>query len=120
MVDIISTKTWKPDLKLANGARIAPGIPHVPGIGINSPYPDSGGIRHSLWTPCEGINSKEFSIGQGVIYTQTEPELGESVILGLKNARIRGVVNVGSAGVWGGFYRRERGVGIEANGKLVR
>jgi hypothetical protein len=102
-VDINSTGSRKPVRKKAIGTRIAPGIPHVPGIGINSPYPDSGGIRHSLWTPCEGINSKEFSIGQGVIYTQTEPELGESVILGLKNARIRGVVNLGSAMVWINF-----------------
>ena len=50
-----------------------------------------------LLTPSNGINSQEFSIEQGVIYTQTEPELGESGILGLENARIRGVVNLGSA-----------------------
>jgi len=37
VVDTISTKTRKPDPELANGARIAPGIPHVPGIGIR-PY----------------------------------------------------------------------------------
>jgi len=73
-----------------------------------------------LWTPCEGKNPKEFSIGQGVIDTQTESELGEYGNRRLENARIRGVVNLVSAGVWGGFYRSERGVGIEANGKLVR
>ena len=49
-----------------------------------------------LWTPCKGINSM-FSIGQGVIYTQTEPPLGESGNRGMENARIRDVVNLGSA-----------------------
>ena len=51
----------------------------------------------------EGINSKEFSIEQGVIYTQTEPELGEYGDRRLENARIRGVVNLGLARVGGGF-----------------
>jgi hypothetical protein len=69
--------------------------------------------------PCECINSKEFSIGQEVICTQTEPELGESGNRGLENARIQGVMNLGSAMVWGGFLMGERGVGIEANGKRV-
>jgi len=45
----------------------------------------------------------EFSIDQGVICTQTEPELGESGILGLENARIWGAVNLGSARIWINF-----------------
>jgi hypothetical protein len=81
--------------------------------------PDSGCVRHSYGSHIWG-NTPEFSIGQGVIDTPTESELGEYGNRRLENARIRGVVNLVSAGVWGGFYRRERGVGIEANGKLVR
>jgi len=59
-VDINSTGSRKPVRKKAIGTSIAPGIPHVPGIGINSPYPDSGGVRHSYVPPCEGINSRSF------------------------------------------------------------
>jgi len=47
---------------------------------------------------------QEFSIGQGVIDTKKEPELGESGNRELENARIRGVVNLRSAMVWGGFF----------------
>jgi hypothetical protein len=78
------------------------------------------GCQTFLWTPCEGKNSKEFSIGQGVIDPQKDPQLGESGNRGLENARIRGVVNLESAMVWVGFYMREQGVGIEVNGKRVR
>ena len=45
----------------------------------------------------------EFSIGHEVIYPKTEPELGESGILGLENARIWGAVNLGSARIWINF-----------------
>ena len=82
---------------LAIDACIAPGIPHVLGIGItphNIPILVESDI---LLDPVFWEILQEFSIEQGVIDTQTEPELGESGNRGLKNARIRGVVNLGSA-----------------------
>jgi len=50
-VDINSNGTREPVRKKAIGVRIAPGIPRVPGIGIDSYYPDSGGVRHSYVPP---------------------------------------------------------------------
>jgi hypothetical protein len=48
---------------------------------------------------------QEFSIEQLVIDTKKEPKLGGSGNLGLENARIRGVVNLGPAMVRGGFLK---------------
>lgn len=62
----------------------------------HSHYPDFGGVRHS-YGPYVRANTPEFSIEQGVIYSQIEPKLGEYGNRGLENARIRGVVNLGSA-----------------------
>ena len=119
-MDTTSTGTRKQITKWSIGAPIAPGIPRVRGIGIIPHTIRIPVVSDILMDPCDGKNPKEFSIGRGVIDTQTEPELGEYGNRRLENARIRGVVNLVSAGIGGGFYRRERGVGIEANGKLVR
>jgi hypothetical protein len=104
-VDITSTGTQKRTTKLAIGARIAPEIPHVPGIGINPHNIPILMVSDLLMDPVVGEIFQEFSIEQGVIDTQKEPELGLSGNRGLENAQIRSVVNLGSAMVQGGFFK---------------
>ena len=59
-------------------------------------------VSEILMDPVFGEIFQEFSIEQVVIDTNKEPELGGSGNLGLKNARIRGVVNLGPAMVCDG------------------
>lgn len=119
-MDTTSTGTRKRITKWAIGARIAPGIPHVPGIGITPHNIPIFVVSDILMDPVFGEILQEFSIEQGVIDTQMEPELGESGNRGLENARIWGVVNKGSALVRGGFFREVCEVGIDVNGKCMR
>jgi hypothetical protein len=101
-VDITSSGTQKRTTKLAIGALIAPEIPHIPGIGINPYNILILMVSEILMDPVFGEIFQEFSIEQVVIDTNKEPELGGSGNLGLKNARIRGVVNLGPAMVCDG------------------
>jgi len=61
------------DPKKAIGALIAPGIPHLPGIGINPHTIRILVVSDILMDPVFGEILQEFSIEQGVIDTQTEP-----------------------------------------------
>jgi hypothetical protein len=105
-VDTTSTGTQKRITKLAIGALIAPEIPHVPGIGINPHNIPILMVSDILMDPVFGEIFQEFSIEQGFIDTQKEPELGLYGNRGLENARIRGVGNLGTAMVRGGFFNK--------------
>ena len=72
-MDTTSTGTQKRITKLAIRARIAPGIPHVLGIGITPHNFLILVVSDILMDPVFGEILQEFSIEQGVIDTKTEP-----------------------------------------------
>ena len=62
-------------------------------------------VSDILMDPVFGELFQEFSIGQVVIDTKTEPELGGSGNWGLKNAGSPGLMKLGSTMVRGGFLK---------------
>ena len=96
--------------KKAIGAQIEPGMPHVPGIGISSYNTRIPKLSDTLSPRVRANTPGVFDQTDGIDIL-TEPELRFPENLGREKARIRGVINLGSARVRGRFIsRRARGV----------